>query len=141
MAKAAVAQETSRTKNGRVRKSRVAAGKDLGIKKQNSSNKKDAQHVVEQDGSWIVKSALSGRFVTQPYLDKREAIDAGRRLAKSQGSDLLIHGRNGQIFQHSPAASALPDDIIRKAIRSTNEKAIKNTAGSRNLKKSSAKKK
>jgi hypothetical protein len=141
MAKAAVAQQTSRTKNGRARKSRVAAGKDLGIKKQNSSNKKDAQHVVEQGGSWIVKSALSGRFVTQPYLDKREAIDAGRRLAKSQGSDLLIHGRNGQIFQHSPAASALPDDIIRKAIRSANEKALKKTAGSRNLKKSPAKKK
>ena len=88
MAKAVVAQQTSQTKNGRVRKSRAAPDKDVGIKKQNSSKKKDAQHVVEQDGSWIVKSALSGRFMTQPYLEKREAIDAGRRLAKTQGTDL-----------------------------------------------------
>jgi hypothetical protein len=141
MAKPAVAQQTSRTKNAGSRKVRVAAGKDVGVKKQITSNKKDAQHVVEKDGRWIVKSARSGRFVSQPYLDKREAIDAGRRLAQSQGSDLLIQGQYGQTFQHSPAVSLLPDDIIRKAIRSTNKGSIKKTAGSKNPKKSAAKKK
>jgi hypothetical protein len=141
MAKTAVSKQESRTRNGVAEKSTAARAKPTSGKKSTSTNKKDAQHVVEQDGSWIVKSALSGRFVSQPYPDKREAIDAGRRLARSRGSDLLVHGRNGQIFQHSPAASALPEDVIRTAIRSANEKVIKKSAGSRNLKKSAAKKK
>lgn len=137
MAKGEVIQEKSRTRNGGARKSATEPGK----KKLITGNKKDAQHVIEQDGSWIVKSARSGRFVSQPFHDKREAIDAGRRLAQSEGTDLLIHGRSGQVFQHPPAISAVPDDIIRQAIRSANEKSIKKTASSRNLKKPVTRKK
>jgi hydroxymethylpyrimidine pyrophosphatase-like HAD family hydrolase len=138
MAKSGVAQQTNRAKNGKPPKSGTASGKQLGAKKQISGKTKDAQHVVEQNGSWVVKSERSGKPLSQPYYDKREAIDAGRKLARELGNDLLVQGKSGQTFQHSPAASSLTDDSIRMAIRFA--KAEK-TAASRHPKKSVAKKK
>jgi hypothetical protein len=141
MAKTAVARQNNRTKNGGVRKSGFDADKTLvGVKKSGSTTRKDAQHVIELDGNWVVKSERSGRLVTQPYPDKREAIDAGRRLARELGNELLIHGRNGQIFQHSPVPSELAEDTIRAAIRSANEKTMKKAEGSGNIKKAARKK-
>lgn len=54
------------------------------------------QHVVPHDRGWAVKGAGNER-ATAVHDTQREAIDHARQIAKSQESELLIHGRNGQI--------------------------------------------
>ena len=54
------------------------------------------QHVVPSDGGWAVKGAGSSR-ATRVFKTQGEAIEAGRDIAKNQGSELLIHGRDGRI--------------------------------------------
>lgn len=53
-------------------------------------------HIVPSDGEWSVKRAgaerASRRFDTQ-----QAAIDYGRKLARNDKVELLIHGRNGRI--------------------------------------------
>lgn len=54
------------------------------------------QHVVPNGGKWSVRKAgsarASGTFVTQ-----QEAIDHARSIARNQGTELYIHGRDGRI--------------------------------------------
>ncbi|WP_414154961.1 DUF2188 domain-containing protein [Pseudomonas sp. BNK-43-a] len=54
------------------------------------------QHVVPHDGGWAVRGAGNSK-VTKEFDTQREAIDYGRSIARNQESELLIHGRNGQI--------------------------------------------
>ncbi|PMZ88931.1 MULTISPECIES: DUF2188 domain-containing protein [unclassified Pseudomonas] len=54
------------------------------------------QHVVPHDGGWAVRGAGNSK-VTKEFETQREAIDYGRAIARNQESELLIHGRNGQI--------------------------------------------
>ena len=55
------------------------------------------QHVVPtRDGAWAVRGAGSSR-ATKKFRTQREAIAEGRRIAKSQRTELLIHGRDGRI--------------------------------------------
>lgn len=54
------------------------------------------QHIVPHERGWAVKGAGAER-VTSVHPAQREAIEAGRGVARNQGSELLIHGRNGQI--------------------------------------------
>lgn len=54
------------------------------------------QHVVPSSGGWAVKSAGSKR-ATKVFSTQKEAIAAARGTAKRQGSELLIHGRDGKI--------------------------------------------
>lgn len=54
------------------------------------------QHVVPTDGGWGVRGAGNSRL-TGVYDTQAEAYDAGREIARNQGSELLLHGRNGQI--------------------------------------------
>ena len=53
-------------------------------------------HVVPQDNNWAVKKENSQR-ASAVYSTQKEAIDRARELAKNENSELLIHGRNGQI--------------------------------------------
>ncbi len=57
---------------------------------------KPGQHVVPSGGKWSVRKAgaskASGTFTTQ-----REAIDRATDIAKNQGTELFIHGRDGRI--------------------------------------------
>ncbi|UUC44763.1 DUF2188 domain-containing protein [Flavobacterium cerinum] len=55
------------------------------------------QHITPHpDGGWQVKG--EGNTKATVITDtQQEAIDAGRNIAKNQQSELLIHGRNGQI--------------------------------------------
>jgi len=57
---------------------------------------KPGQHVVPNGGKWSVRRAgasrASGTFATQ-----REAIDRAKDIAKNQGTELFIHGRDGRI--------------------------------------------
>ena len=54
------------------------------------------QHVVPRQDGWAVRGAGNQR-ATSVHRTQAEAIDAGRQIARNQGSELLIHGRNGRI--------------------------------------------
>lgn len=54
------------------------------------------QHVVPHNGEWAVRGAGATR-VTSTHETQREAIDRAREISRNQGTELLIHGRNGQI--------------------------------------------
>lgn len=54
------------------------------------------QHVVPNNGKWQVKRENSTK-ATKTFDTQKDAISYGRDIAKNQGSELVIHGRNGQI--------------------------------------------
>lgn len=54
------------------------------------------QHVVPHTDGWAVRGAGNSR-ATSVHDTQREAIDAARGIAQNQHSEMLIHGRNGQI--------------------------------------------
>lgn len=54
------------------------------------------QHVVPHSGGWAVRGAGNSR-ATSIHETQAGAIEAARGIARNQGSELLIHGRNGQI--------------------------------------------
>ena len=54
------------------------------------------QHVVPHDGEWAVRGAGSQR-ATSVHRTQREAIDTGRQIARNQGTELFVHGRDGRI--------------------------------------------
>lgn len=74
------------------------------------------QHVVPYGDKWAVKSEGSRR-VTSVFETKREAIDAGRELADRYGLQLLVHGKNGQIFRSNDSPGVLSEKTIRDAVR------------------------
>lgn len=54
------------------------------------------QHVVKHPNGWAVKGAGNSK-ATKVTKTQKEASDVARGIAKNQKSELLIHGRNGQI--------------------------------------------
>ena len=54
------------------------------------------QHVVPHDDGWAVRGEGNSR-ATSVHETQREAIESGREIARNQGSELLIHGRDGRI--------------------------------------------
>ncbi len=54
------------------------------------------QHVVKHPDGWAVKGSGNER-ATRVMENQQEAIDIAKQIAKNQHSELLIHGRNGQI--------------------------------------------
>ncbi len=54
------------------------------------------QHVVPHGDGWAVKGAGADR-ATAIYPTKQPAVDRAREIAKNQGTELLIHGKDGQI--------------------------------------------
>ena len=54
------------------------------------------QHVVPHSGGWAVKPAGATR-ASSVHSRQIDAIDAARSAARTQNSELVIHGRNGQI--------------------------------------------
>ncbi|MGH6897662.1 MAG: DUF2188 domain-containing protein [Geminicoccaceae bacterium] len=57
---------------------------------------KKAQHVVPHDWGWAVKPA-GGSRASSVHDTQREAIDRAREVARNQGSELFVHGRDGRI--------------------------------------------
>jgi len=61
---------------------------------------KKGQHVVPNGNNWSVRKAgaarSSGTFSTQTA-----AVDVARARARSQGTELYIHGRDGRIRERS----------------------------------------
>jgi hypothetical protein len=68
---------------------------------------KGNQHVVPHDGGWAVRGEGNSR-VTSTHDTQREAIDAGREIARNQGGELFIHGRNGQIRERDSVGNDDP---------------------------------
>lgn len=58
---------------------------------------KNSVHVVPSDGGWEVK--IAGRAGGRRFQTQNEAIRAGRELAPGNGSENVIHGRDGRIRQ------------------------------------------
>ncbi|MCY8696404.1 DUF2188 domain-containing protein [Bacillus vallismortis] len=60
---------------------------------------KKNQHITPRpDGKWQVKGAGNDR-ATSIHSTQKEAIEAGRNIARKQKSELLIHDKNGRIRQ------------------------------------------
>lgn len=62
-------------------------------------NKKN-QHIVKHNEGWAVKGAGNSK-ATRVVDTQQKAIDIGKSIAKNQGSELFIHGRNGQIRERN----------------------------------------
>lgn len=54
------------------------------------------QHVVPHADGWAVKGAGNSR-ATSVHETQSQAIQEARSIAKNNHSELLVHGRNGQI--------------------------------------------
>ena len=54
------------------------------------------QHIVPHSDGWAVRGAGSQR-ATSVHPTQADAIDRGREIARNQGTELLIHGRDGRI--------------------------------------------
>jgi len=54
------------------------------------------QHVVGRKNKWAVRGAGNSKDTTH-HETQSEAIEAARRIARNQGSELLIHNREGKI--------------------------------------------
>jgi hypothetical protein len=58
------------------------------------------QHVVPREDGWAVRGAGNQRD-TSHHRTQREAEQAARDIARNQGSEVLIHGTNGQIRERN----------------------------------------
>lgn len=58
------------------------------------------QHVVPHENGWAVRGAGNER-ATAVHPKQSDAIDQAREIARHQGSELLIHGENGQIRERN----------------------------------------
>ena len=54
------------------------------------------QHVVKHPDGWVVRGA-GNKKVTQVVPTQAEAIEIARQIAQNQGSEVLVHGRDGRI--------------------------------------------
>lgn len=54
------------------------------------------QHVVPSNGEWAVKKSNSDR-VTKVFDTQRAAITHAIKIAINQKSEVVVHGKNGQI--------------------------------------------
>ena len=54
------------------------------------------QHIVKRDDGWAVRGEGNSRD-TSHHDTQADAIDAGRDIARNQGSELFIHDRQGRI--------------------------------------------
>ena len=58
------------------------------------------QHVVPHNGDWAVRGAGNER-VTRVVETQKEAIQIAKEISINQQSELLVHGRNGQIRERN----------------------------------------
>ena len=86
-------------------------------------------HVVPRNDGWIIRKEGASR-ATSVHETQRDAVEAGREIARNQSSELVIHGRDGRIRDRD---SYGPDPLPprdRKVLfpdksASTSKKAIK----------------
>jgi hypothetical protein len=79
-----------------------------------------AHHVVPSPtGGWEVKRSGSKKVDLRTD-SKQEAIDAGRKISRNEGTEFVIHGKDGQILHNSSVRSSVRKNKIREVIRSVN---------------------
>lgn len=61
---------------------------------------KKGQHVVPSGDKWSVRRAGSAR-ASGVYGTQKEAIDRAKKLARTEGGELYVHGRDGRIRERS----------------------------------------
>lgn len=61
---------------------------------------KKNQHVVPHENGWAVKGAGSEK-ASSVHKTQKSAIEKAQTIAKNQKSELLIHGKNGQIRERN----------------------------------------
>lgn len=59
-------------------------------------NSRRNQHVVPHGSAWAVRGAGADR-ATGIFDTKSKAVDRARAIAQHQGTELLVHGKDGQI--------------------------------------------
>lgn len=59
-----------------------------------------SQHVVPSNGEWSVKKSNSDR-ATKNFDTQREAITHAIKIAINQKSEVVIHGKDGQIRENN----------------------------------------
>jgi uncharacterized protein YdaT len=64
------------------------------------SMSKKAQHVIPTGGKWRVRRSGSAR-ASGIYDTQEEAISRAREIARSQRTELYIHGRDGRIRERN----------------------------------------
>ncbi|WP_312820742.1 DUF2188 domain-containing protein [Kaistella carnis] len=57
---------------------------------------KRTNHVVPSSTGWAVKKSGSSR-ASRTFSDKEKAVDYGRKLSKTEKTELYIHKKNGMI--------------------------------------------
>lgn len=75
----------------------AAAAGVLAVRKIRNSDGDDALHVRASDGSGWVLTRGNSTEPLERFERKRQAVEAGRELAKSRAGTLLIHRSNGTI--------------------------------------------
>lgn len=58
------------------------------------------QHVVPHPKGWAVKPS-KGQRASSVHTTQQQAIERATKTAKNQGSEMLIHGRNGRIRERN----------------------------------------
>lgn len=61
---------------------------------------KKNQHVVPKDGGWAVRGEGNSR-ASSTHETQKGAIEAAREQAQKQGSEMIIHGRDGKIRERN----------------------------------------
>jgi hypothetical protein len=69
--------------------------------------RKGNQHIVPHDSGWAVRGEGNSR-ATSVHRTQRDAIEAGREVARNQGGELLIHGRDGRIRERDSVGNNDP---------------------------------
>ena len=57
-------------------------------------------HTVHKDGGWV-NSEEGGDRLGQPYETKRDAVEAGKHLARSRRTEHVIHNEDGSISERN----------------------------------------
>lgn len=61
---------------------------------------KKGQHVVPRGDKWSVRRAGASR-ASGTYSTQQEAVEAAKRIAQNQQTELYIHGRDGRIRERN----------------------------------------
>jgi hypothetical protein len=61
---------------------------------------KKNQHVVPHSAGWAVKGA-GNQKASSLHSTQRQAIEVARDIARTQGSEMFIHGENGRIRERN----------------------------------------
>ena len=86
-------------------------------------------HVVPRNDGWVIRKEGNSR-ATSVHQTQRDAVEEAREIARTQGSELVIHGRDGRIrdrdsFGSDPMPPRDRTVLFPGTSASSSEKAIK----------------